>query len=156
MALKLSHKDIFKCFSHPSSMKKPQKIRTPPTQAQSSPASFAKCDALSNLLTNFPDLKYEPQKVMPQIKKMVGMSIRATNFGNVMRFSPERHCLLPKSYSLQIPDCMSHLNSNVWKSQKNAKKITKNMNPNLNRNALNMIDPLIEVYDEPILSETRI
>jgi len=29
--------------------------------------------------------------------------------------------------------------------KKNAKKITKNMNPNLNRNALNMIDPLIEV-----------
>ena len=63
----------------------------------------------------------------------------------LMRFSPERHCLLPKSYSLQIPDCMSHLNSNVWGSKKNAKNITKNMNPNLNRNALNMIDPLIEV-----------
>ena len=30
------------------------------------------------------------------------------------------------------------------------------MSMNLNLNALNMTDPLIEIYDEPILAENRI
>jgi hypothetical protein len=67
---------------------------------------------------------------MPQMKNIVGISIKIINFRNVIRSSPERHFLCPKSNSLQTPDCMSQINFCSSKSQKNARKIAKNLNPN--------------------------
>jgi len=92
-------------------------------------------------LIRFPDLKYEPQKINPQIKTKVGKSMRATNFGNVKRFSPVRHFLFSKSYSLQIPVWISHINSGPFGLKKNAKKIKNNIIPNRKRKALNIITP---------------
>ena len=57
-----------------ASWKTPAKVRTAPTVAASSPASFDKCDALSNLFIRLPDLKYEPRKVIPQTNIKVGKS----------------------------------------------------------------------------------
>ena len=50
--------DFARALAIAASWKTPAKVRTAPTVAASSPASFDKCDALSNLFIRLPDLKF--------------------------------------------------------------------------------------------------